>query len=176
MPDTPNDTVQVNKFWVWMAKNWKTMLPLIITIFTFLGGITYFEQIRDKAKVVWQMPDTAKHAIVKSDSADLKHKQYIDVLMLKVKALEKEAKVLKYAHNRVSDIGERETDRYSYKGIFYRATNMNPMTGLRSAYIFKHDTTYGINIPYELKYDAHYDGYEYWDIIKRQKIKLLPRY
>jgi len=169
--------IEVNGFWLWMAKNWqKAILQYLIPIFVFLGGVTYFEEIKDNMYYVWDMPKNGAIAIAKSDSTDIIHTNQLKQLHINLVKLESDVKLIKFAQTNTCQILESETDHYNYRGISFYTTNPHYLTGLRAPWIFITDTSSNLTIPYELKYNTRIDGYEYWDFTQRKKILLHPKY
>ena len=172
--DNVPNSHEVDGFWWWMSNNWKTVVSVSISLFTFLGGITYFEEIKDRAATVWNLPDDGRHAIAKFDSINeivisnqLKYEK-------RISKLEDEMRVMRFVlHNTTVGLSQ-ETDPMQYRGIKFNATNPHYSTGLRAYWIFVEDTTYNLVIPHELKYSVQIDGYEYYDVVNRKKIKLTP--
>lgn len=174
MSNEEQSPIQVNSFWLFLAKNWKTIAPILIGIFTFLGGVTYFDSIKEKASIVWNLPEHGEAAIAKFDSINSSNLKRIEELEADAKIAKEERRVLRIVLHNTTKGFSQETDPMQYKNIKFNSTNAHYITGLRTNWLFIEDTKYKLLMPWELKYNVQIDGYEYYDRVYKKHIKLPP--
>jgi len=167
--------IELTGIWLWIFENWKTVIKWTIPIISTLGVTTYFNEIKTNAVNVWNMPSIAITEINLSRHNDSIHKKEIYELQYEILKLREEIKILKYGINGVCEVAQRETTPTTYKGIRLYLTDPNPRTGVSSCFIFVNYKDKKITIPYEMKYNPHTDGYEYWDLLSKEMVEFLPQ-